>query len=73
MVALSIMALPTTRAPTQVTCLLLKIVHSKDGISHISPAQKPCSASFRFLLHSKTLFQESHPSAGAGRLVYMLI
>jgi hypothetical protein len=61
MVALSIMALHMTRAPTQVTCSLLKIVQSKDGISHISPAKNPCSVPFRLSPHSKTLFQNLTP------------
>jgi hypothetical protein len=43
-----------------------------DGISLINPAQNPYSVSFRLSPHWKTLFQESHPCAGAGRPVYML-
>ena len=46
MVALYIMVLPTTRAPTQVTCLLLKIVFSL--IAFRRSAQHKTAAAFPF-------------------------
>ena len=64
------MALPMTRAPTQVTCSLLKIVLSADGISLISPAQKPAAFPFGYRRIGRPHFQESHPGAGAGRPLY---
>ena len=55
------MALPMTRAPTQVTCSLLKIVLSTDGISLISPAQKPAAFPFGYRRIGRPHFKNLTP------------
>jgi hypothetical protein len=55
------MALPMTRAPTQVTCSLLKTVYSSDGISLISPAQKPAAFPFGYRRIGRPHFKNLTP------------
>jgi len=72
MVALLSWLVPMTRAPTQVTCSLLKIVKSTDRISLISPAQISAALPFGFRRNGRLYFKNLHPSAGAGRPLYTL-
>ena len=50
-----------TRAPTQVTCSLLKTVYSSDGISLISPAQKPAAFPFGYRRIGRPHFKNLTP------------
>ena len=72
MVALLSWLVPMTRAPTQVTCSFLKIVKSTDRISLISPALISAAFPFGHRRTRRPYFKNLHPSAGAGRPLYML-
>jgi len=72
MVALSINGFTHDASAHTSYLFIVKDRFLTDRISQISPAQNRCSVSFRFSPHRSTLFQESHPSAGAGRPLYML-
>ena len=71
MVALLSWLVPMTRAPTQVTCYLLKIVFLL--IAFRSSVQHKIAAAFPFGIRrtGRLYFKNLHPSAGAGRPLYM--
>jgi hypothetical protein len=66
------MVLPTTRAPTQVTCSFLKIVSSLTAFRRSAQHKIAAAFPFGYRRTGRPHFKNLHPSAGAGRPLYTL-